>query len=314
MRLSHKNKGGIVLAFFRKLFGKKSEETPTQPAVVGIETAPLSEEQLQSVFPEVTHILPPQYQVGLGISVGRQREVNEDTIFALSATIADGVRDLPFGIFVLADGMGGHASGEVASAAAAKTMSQFILEKISSWMLSVNSEGAGESIQEIMENGVREAHRAVIKAAPGGGTTLTAVLALGEQITIAHVGDSRVYFVYPDGRIQVKTQDHSLVHRLKELGQISEKEASTHPQRNILYRALGQSEPFRPDIITCEFPHPGMLMICSDGLWGVLPEESIAHIINTSKNPTQACQMLVDAANVAGGPDNISVILAQYLS
>lgn len=303
-----------MLDFFKKLFGKKQIELTKPVAVVGIETAPLSEEQLQSVLPEMVHISPPQYQVGMGISVGRQREVNEDTIFALSATIADGVRDLPFGVFVLADGMGGHASGEVASAAAAKTMAQFILNKISLLMLSVEPEGAGESIQEMMENGVREAHRAVLKAAPGGGTTLTAVLALGEQITIAHVGDSRVYFVYPDGRVQVKTQDHSLVHRLKELGQITDKEASSHPQRNILYRALGQSEPFRPDIITCEFPHPGSLLICSDGLWGVLPEESIAHIVNTSKNPAQACQTLVESANIAGGPDNISVILAQYLS
>jgi serine/threonine protein phosphatase PrpC len=302
-----------VLEFLKKFIGKKPQPATSTP-VIGIETAPLSEEQLQSVLPETVHVSPPQYQIGMGLSVGRQREVNEDTIFALSATIADGVRDLPFGIFVLADGMGGHASGEVASAAAAKTMAQFVLDKISSWMLSVEQEGAGESIQEIMESGVREAHRAVLKAAPGGGTTLTAVLALGEQITIAHVGDSRVYFIYPDGRVQIKTQDHSLVHRLKELGQITDKEASTHPQRNILYRALGQTEPFRPDIITCEFPHPGTLLLCSDGLWGVLPEESIAHIVNTAKSPSQACQTLVESANLAGGPDNISVILAQYLS
>ena len=87
-----------------------------------------------------------------------------------------------------------------------------------------------------------------------------------------------------------------------------------HPQRNVLYRALGQAEPFRPDINTHEFPHPGYLMLCSDGLWGVVPEIEIFRIINSNKNLTMACHQLVEAANAAGGPDNISVILVDYLS
>jgi serine/threonine protein phosphatase PrpC len=171
-----------------------------------------------------------------------------------------------------------------------------------------------ESIQEIMESGVKEAHKAVIRTAPGGGTTMTSALVVGEQITIAHVGDSRAYFIYPDGRIQVITQDHSLVHRLQELGQITEKEAFNHPQRNVLYRAIGQNEPFRPDITSYQFPHPGFLMLCSDGLWGVIPETEIFRIVTTNKNPSIACNKLVDAANAMGGPDNISVILVSYLS
>jgi serine/threonine protein phosphatase PrpC len=81
----------------------------------------------------------------------------------------------------------------------------------------------------------------------------------------------------------------------------------------VLYRALGQSEPFRPDIKTYELPHPGYLMLCSDGLWGVVPEIDILRIINANKNLTIACHQLVEAANAAGGPDNISVILVEYL-
>ncbi len=165
-----------------------------------------------------------------------------------------------------------------------------------------------------MEKGMQEAQQAVVKRAPGGGTTLTATLILGEQVTVAHVGDTRAYFLYPDGRMHAITQDHSLVHRLVELGQINEDEASNHPQRNVLYRAIGQAEPYRPDIDTFQIPHPGSLLICSDGLWGVVPEADIFRIVKNSPNPSIACHELTKAANAAGGPDNISVVLVQILT
>jgi protein phosphatase len=110
------------------------------------------------------------------------------------------------------------------------------------------------------------------------------------------------------------TQDHSLVRRLQDLGQIDEKEASVHPQRNVLYRALGQSEPFRPDINTHTLPRPGWMLLCSDGLWGSVPDDEIYQIVRSASNPSAACRKLIDAANTAGGPDNISAILVQYLS
>jgi protein phosphatase len=152
----------------------------------------------------------------------------------------------------------------------------------------------------------------VIKLAPGGGTTLTAAFVLGDQVTLAHVGDSRAYFIYLDGRIQPITRDHSLVRRLQELGQISDREAAEHPQRNVLYRALGQSEPFEPDINTYPFPNAGYLMLCTDGFWGVVPESDVFPIIQSSPNLSIACHRMIEAANANGGPDNISVILVQY--
>jgi protein phosphatase len=174
--------------------------------------------------------------------------------------------------------------------------------------------GTGEvSLHEIMEAGVSEAQRAVVRNAPGGGTTLTAALVFGDQVTLTHVGDSRAYFLYPSGRLEVVTQDHSLVKRLQDLGQIDEKEASIHPQRNVLYRALGQSEPFRPDIHTHTLPEDGYLLICSDGLWAYVDENEIHRIVFAEPHPTLASQKLVDAANSAGGPDNISAILVRYL-
>ena len=140
---------------------------------------------------------------------------------------------------------------------------------------------------------------------------MTAVLVLGNRMTVAHVGDSRAYAVFLDGRMQILTRDHSLVRRLEELGQITAEEASNHPQRHVLYRALGLGEPVEPDVFTSQVPAPGYILVCSDGLWGVVPEADIFRMISTSPNLHQACLNLVEAANAAGGPDNITAILVR---
>jgi protein phosphatase len=162
-----------------------------------------------------------------------------------------------------------------------------------------------------MKTGVENSHTLISENAPGGGTTLTAVLVIGTQMTIAHVGDSRAYAIYLDGRMQTLTRDHSLVKRLEELGQITAEEAAVHPQKSMLYNALGQGDIPRPDVFTAALPQPGYLMVCSDGLWGVVPEDEIFSIITSAPNPQMACQNLLDAANAYGGPDNITVILAR---
>jgi serine/threonine protein phosphatase PrpC len=291
-----------------KIFGKKRQFHSD------VQTAPLSEDQLKAVSSSSVTLKPIQLMVGTAQSVGKQREHNEDSIFALNSILADGNIELPFGIFIVADGMGGHMHGEVASGVAIRAFSQFVLSKLYMPFLGIVPQSPSESLQEMMEKGMQEAQQAVVKRAPGGGTTLTATLILGEQVTVAHVGDTRAYFLYPDGRMHAITQDHSLVHRLVELGQINEDEASNHPQRNVLYRAIGQAEPYRPDIDTFQIPHPGSLLICSDGLWGVVPEADIFRIIKNSPNPSIACHELTKAANAAGGPDNISAVLVQILT
>jgi PPM family protein phosphatase len=301
-----------VCNFIRDLFRRNKAES--QPSAVDVETAPLSAEQLSSVTNFITKIIPPQLIVGTAQSVGMQRDHNEDALYAMQAIFADGKNDLPFGIFIVADGMGGHLNGEIASGTAAKTLAEYLLTRLYIPFLSGNPDASGESLHEVLENGVQQAHRSVLRYAPGGGTTLTAAVVIGDQVTLSHVGDSRVYFIYPDGRIQVITQDHSLVRRLQDLGQIDEKEASVHPQRNVLYRALGQSEPFHPDIKTHQIPHPGSILICSDGLWGSVTDDVIYQIVQSAPNPSIACTKLVEAANAAGGPDNISAVLFQYLN
>jgi len=170
-----------------------------------------------------------------------------------------------------------------------------------------------ESLQEVMEASILEAHQYIQREAPGSGTTVTAALVLGQQVTIGHVGDSRAYAVYPDGRMEALTRDHSLVKRLEELGHLSRDEVENFPHRNVLIRALGQGETLEADIFTIPFPQAGYLMLCSDGLWGVINEKDIVRLLNEATTLHQACQRLVEAANTAGGPDNITVAIAQMV-
>ncbi len=301
--------------FFRKIFGKK--DTVGKPSVAGenVVTAPLSEVQLQTIKSMAfNRYEPPQLLVASGQSVGRQRELNEDSLFSLTTTVAGNNSNPPFGLFIIADGMGGHQYGEVASNVAIRTISGYVLKKFHNTLFNLPALPLDESLQEIAQSAVMEAQRAVLREAPGSGTTVTAALVLGQQLTISHVGDSRAYLLYNEQRMEAVTRDHSLVRRLEELGQITSAEAAVHPQRNVLYRALGQGETLEPDVVTTPFPVGGYLLLCSDGLWGVVPEDEIRKIIYEAATIQRACQNLITAANGAGGPDNISAILIQLLA
>lgn len=286
-----------------------------------IETAPLQENlaDTDKLTPRHKSEIPIESQrldllqfiTGCGHSVGKQRDHNEDALFTLSTNLIAGDSQIPFGLYIIADGMGGHQHGEIASSVAARSMAASVINKIYLSYLGMSDRHNEESIQEILQEGVQEAHQEIITAAQGGGTTLTAALLMGDKMTITHVGDSRAFIIYPDGIRETLTHDHSLVKRLEELGQITADEAAVHPQRNVLYRALGQGEPFQPDIATFPIPRSSYLLLCSDGLWGVISEKEMLRLVNTAVNPQQACQLLVDAANAAGGPDNITVILVR---
>lgn len=297
------------MEFFRKLFGGRVAK------VVDTETtAPLNDQQIQSILQATKVQFDLQQLVSAsGQSVGKQRELNEDSLLALTATLAGNSGNLPFGIYIIADGMGGHQFGEVASNVAIRIVAGHIIRKFQSYLFSIKPSPPDESLQEIMQTAVRDAQKTIQNEAPNSGTTLTAALVLGQQVTIAHVGDSRAYHIYPDGRVEVVTRDHSLVKRLEELGHISPAEAENYPHRNVLYRALGQGDELEADVFTVSFPQAGYLMLCSDGLWGVVTDQDIQKIIRDAPSLQRACQNLVEAANAAGGPDNISVIIAQMI-
>jgi protein phosphatase len=302
-----------VTDFLRKLFGR-NEEPETQKQAEMATTAPLSDQQLSSIIGmQNLKSETKQLVASVGQSVGKQRDHNEDSVLALTSTIAGSADSIPFGLYIVADGMGGHQFGEVASNAAVRIMGGNITRKFHSYLYNMPTQSLQESLQEVMETSIAEAHQYVQREAPGSGTTVTAALVLGQQVTIAHVGDSRAYAVFSDGRVDTITRDHSLVKRLEELGHLSRDEAENFPHRNVLIRALGQGEMLEADIFTIPFPQGGYLLICSDGLWGVISEKEIFRCISEAATLNRACQSLVDAANSAGGPDNISVVLAQMI-
>jgi serine/threonine protein phosphatase PrpC len=298
--------------FLRKLFGDKTKPRARQAS--SVTTAPLTDQQLESIISSQNMLYETQQLIAaIGQSVGKQREHNEDSVVAITATLVGNAAGVPFGLYVVADGMGGHQFGEVASNAAIHVLAGQIMRKFHSFLFNMPTQQPDEPLQEIMEAAFQDAHRLVQREAPGSGTTLTAALVIGQQVTIGHVGDSRAYAVYPAGRIEQLTRDHSLVKRLEELGHLNKEDAANFPHRNVLIRALGQGESLETDVFTVPFPRNGYLMLCSDGLWGVVAEADIVRAISDSPNLHRACQSMVDAANVGGGPDNITVVLAQMV-
>ncbi|MDF1499488.1 MAG: protein phosphatase 2C domain-containing protein [Anaerolineales bacterium] len=254
-----------------------------------------------------------QIIIGTGQSTGIERSHNEDALLVINSSATGDPSPPNFGLFVVADGMGGHRAGEVASAVSIRTVARTVTEQTIVQMLGADGENEMKPLQDLLRGAIEQANQAVVEQVPGGGTTLTAVVMLGQQITIGHVGDSRAYLLQ-DGHTEVLTRDHSLVERLRELGQLTAEEAAVHPQRNVLYRAIGQGANLEVDVSSMPTPRGGYLMVCSDGLWGVLGDERMKAIIDVAPSPQIACEKLVDAANAAGGPDNITVILVRFPS
>jgi protein phosphatase len=254
----------------------------------------------------------PLINVGYGLSAGKQRNHNEDAFFTMTTMFSYNETELPFGLYMVADGMGGHKNGEIASELAIRTLAGTLLSEIYTPLMGLDPQPRELSFREFFYNGIEKANAEIITKSYGGGTTITAVLVIGDQMTIAHVGDSRVYSIDKYGMMEALTRDHSLVKRLQELGQITPEEAAVHPQRNVLYRALGQGEPFEPEIISTKRPEKGSLLVCSDGLWSIVGKDGMQSIIKSGVSPQDICDRLIDAANDAGGPDNISAILVEF--
>lgn len=293
--------------FFRSLFSEKKEglfqddqTVPVSDLARGFEISPdLSE----SVF-----------RVASCQSTGKIRSHNEDSLFVLNSLL-DGVeKGIPFGIFLVADGMGGHQSGEVASHLAACGASQYLMKHIYQKYLFERKTFKDEDVFRLLREVVEDVQITVKRRVPGGGTTLTLALALGTEFYTAHVGDSRLYVLGGNGQLQLRTKDHSLVKRLVDLGEITELEALVHPQRNVLYRALGQMDELEPDLDHFSLDEGETMLICSDGLWGTLEHSQMVNQLSTQEDLNAKAKALVKAANEAGGPDNISIVLVEKIS
>ena len=283
------------MQFLRNLLGRdraaESTAEPAQPAAA----APRS-----------------KLTVGWATDVGEVRSHNEDTAFIVTSVL-DGDETLPsFGLFALADGMGGHQAGEVASSLAARAVAHYITREFYLPILVREERDTGQpSLKEVLVDAVRAANDTVADRVPGGGTTLTCALVLGSQVYIAHVGDSRAYIVTKANGLDQITNDHSLVGRLVELGQLTRDGAATHLQKNVLYRAIGQRGKLEVEIHARTISGGERLLLCSDGLWGMVSDTEIASIVTNAPSLQAACESLVAAANQAGGQDNITAVLIE---
>jgi protein phosphatase len=218
---------------------------------------------------------------------GRQRHANEDAYYA----------DAP--LFAVADGMGGAQAGEVASKIAADAFG--------------DSDERGEAPEGFLRRVVRTANDRIHKLAErdasrsGMGTTLTAALLGEDEISFAHVGDSRAY-VFRDRELKRLTSDHSLVEELRRQGRLTEAQAEEHPQRSIITRALGPEPEVEVDTMTVPARPGDVFLLCSDGLTTMVPEERIARVLERSRDLDSAVSRLIREANEGGGRDNITVV------
>lgn len=223
--------------------------------------------------------------------VGSVREHNEDSYLIKTP------------LFVVADGMGGHEAGEVASRIAVTTMETYAPKSTSPEALAAAVLKANDAVLRGAKDGTGK---------PGMGTTLTAAFVFEGEATIAQVGDSRAYLLH-DGKLQRITRDHSLVADLIEQGRLTEQEARFHPQRSVITRALGSDPNMQPDLYTLHVEKGDRLVLCSDGLCSMISDDEIESILLDNPAPAQACDALVEEAIIAGGLDNITVIVIDPL-
>jgi len=264
---------------------------------------------------------------------GKQRAIDEDRAWWQIYMASEGE---PVGLFVVCDGIGGQSGGDCASIWALEAVKRELrgifspfdprgTRELSRSELDSALRGKSSKNSSRARKLEREVRRAVENAnfvvyeyaqqrpekAGDSGTTITLALVSGERAVIANVGDSRTYLLR-DGRLKQITQDHSLVANLVTSGQIKPEEVFTHPQRNLIYRSLGYKAEMHVDTFMQSLRSGDYLLLCSDGLWEMVQDEQkMAQLILESTSTEQACQLLVEAANEAGGEDNIGVVVVK---
>lgn len=240
-------------------------------------------------------------QIEYQSDVGRRRNTNQD--YASVFTNQEGIK-----LAILADGMGGHRAGDIASQMAVLNLGNAWEEqdltddeKIAQWFI--------QAIQE--ENALIYQRGQEQPEYNGMGTTIVAAALSEERFTIAHVGDSRAYLIR-DGKIIQLTEDHSLVNELVKSGEISEEMAVNHPRKNILTRSVGMPGTVEVDVSTYIWQLKDRILLCSDGLTNMLSEEMIETIVNQEGTLSDKVTELINQANEAGGADNITVLLIEF--
>jgi serine/threonine protein phosphatase PrpC len=252
-------------------------------------------------------------QVGTDLDPGlrRKHDPNEDTFFVTHGTIPSvSSVPTPFALFVVADGMGGHAHGQEASHLAVDTLARSVCGYLS------GQQRRPDAFLPGLLEGVRSANQAVYQRNQGQsdnmGTTMTAALVIDTTAYVAHAGDSRCYLYRPSAGLSQITHDHSVVAALVDVHVIQPEDIYTHPMRNLIYRSLGEKATVEVDGSTVPLAAGDILLLCSDGLWEMVRDPQIATILSEpAPDPSRTAHALIQAALAGGGEDNVSAIVVK---
>lgn len=238
-------------------------------------------------------------EVGINTDVGKSRDNNQDSYYISTS--------LDHPLFIIADGMGGHKAGEVASKMAIERVSSSLEKDLADVELN------DETIKDKIKKSIHQANEQIFKKSQesekysGMGTTVTLAFIKNRKIFIGHAGDSRAY-IYRDEELSQVTEDHTLVAELVKNGSINKKEAETHPQRNFITRAVGTSEEILVDLLVEDRNKEDILLLCTDGLTNMLSDDEIKKHLHENDEIQIACDKLVKHANSRGGFDNITTL------
>lgn len=235
-------------------------------------------------------------RVGSLTDVGKVREINQDYL----ATKPE------HGLFIVADGMGGHLAGEKASQGAVEAITRCLTPEALS--------EAADAMPDLIQSAIQEANREIVQASlqdssmRGMGTTATVAVIVSEKVYVGHIGDSRAYHIRGTEITQI-TEDHSVVAQLLRARAITPAEAQRHPYRNVITRCLGMQMEIEADTFEVEWLPGDRILLCSDGLSGLVSDPEMAEMANAASEPQEACERLVALAMERGGYDNITVVL-----
>jgi len=243
--------------------------------------------------------------------VGLKRGHNEDSFFLMAEQ----------NLYMVADGMGGHSAGEVASRMAVETVAQFYRDTSEdedvTWPFKMDKDYTYE--ENRLNAGVKLSNRRIFESAAGNtkqrgmGTTLVCAHFVRDGVIVGHVGDSRCYRIR-DARIELLTEDHSLLNDYIKMKELTAEEIENFPHKNVIVRALGMKDTVQVDVFTDRPKIGDIYVLCSDGLSGMLTDEEIQNIVNASSDNLEgACAQLIDSANAAGGNDNITAVVLRCI-
>jgi len=230
--------------------------------------------------------------------IGRRRSSNQDFIYASEQPVGN----LP-NLMIVADGMGGHNAGDLASRYTVESIIEFLEKAKGDRPIALLSEAIHYANDCVIEKAATD------KALEGMGTTVVAAAVKDGCLYVANVGDSRLYLI--DQEISQITRDHSLVEEMVRMGEIQRKDARTHPDKNVITRAIGVKAPVRVDFFDVKLEEGDRILLCSDGLTNMVEDAEILEIVRKYHSPKEAACHLVNEANKNGGKDNISVVLAE---